>query len=151
MSAPATPELSTIEVLIFLKKVGLFGHLDLEDLFRLKEITSEVRFNEGDVIIRDGESGSTAYIIVKGMVEVYRESSKGEILLATFESTQYFGEMAIVENEPRSASVRAKTPCLLLKLNGPEFRHMLMSNASLSFRLMQGFSRRLRRMSQSAT
>lgn len=151
MATVPSSELSTIEVLIFLKKVGLFAHLDLEDLFRLKEITSEVKFEAGDVIIRDGESGNTAYIIVKGMVEVYRETPRGEILLASFESTQYFGEMAIVENEPRSASVRAKTSCLLLKLSGPEFRHMLLSNASLSFRLMQGFSRRLRRMSQSAS
>jgi CRP-like cAMP-binding protein len=144
------PQLSTMEVLIFLKKVALFGDFELEELLNLVAITSEVEVKAGENIIAEGESGSSAYVIVSGMVEVYRKTTRGDVILATLEQAQYFGEMAIIENEPRSASVRARGDCRLLRLDGRQFRRMMESNAVLSFRLVQVFSRRLRRMSQAA-
>lgn len=144
------PQLSTMEVLIFLKKVALFGDFELEELLNLVAITSEVEVKAGENIIAEGESGSSAYVIVSGMVEVYRKTGHGDVILATLEQAQYFGEMAIIENEPRSASVRARNDCRLLRLDGRQFRRMMESNAVLSFRLVQVFSRRLRRMSQAA-
>ncbi len=142
-------KLSTMEVLIFLKKVSLFADFELEDLLRLKEITEEVPVVAGETIITEGESGNTAFIIVSGSVEVYRKTPTAEVTLAQLEPTAYFGEMAIIENEPRSASVRAKTEALLLRIRGTEFRKMMESSSSLSFRLVQVFSRRIRRMNQS--
>jgi CRP-like cAMP-binding protein len=137
-----------MEVLIFLKKVSLFADFELEDLLRLKEITEEVPVAAGEKIILEGESGNTAFIIVSGNFEVYRDTPKGEVNLATLEQTAYFGEMAIIENEPRSASVRAKNDGLLLRIRGPEFRKMMESSSSLAFRLVQVFSRRIRRMNK---
>ncbi|MBN8217063.1 MAG: cyclic nucleotide-binding domain-containing protein [Spirochaetes bacterium] len=143
-------QLSTMEVLIFLKKVALFGDFELEELLNLVAITSEIVVPAGETIIAEGESGSSAYVIVSGMVEVYRQTGHGDVILATLDQSQYFGEMAIIENEPRSASVRARSDCRLLRLDGRQFRRMMESNAVLSFRLVQVFSRRLRRMSQAA-
>lgn len=148
--ADASKKLSTMETLIFLKKVSLFADFELEDLMELTAITSEVEVAAGETIIREGESGSSAYVIVSGMVEVFRQTDRGVVVLATFDQTQYFGEMAIIEHEPRSASVRAKGDCRLLCLDGRAFRRMMEMNAALAFRIVQVFSRRLRRMSQAA-
>lgn len=151
MSAESAPrKLSTMETLIFLKKVSLFADFELEDLMELTAITSEMEVKDGETIIREGETGSSAYVIVSGMVEVFRKTDRGEVVLATFDQTQYFGEMAIIENEPRSASVRARGEAHLLCLDGRAFRRMMEMNAALAFRIVQVFSRRLRRMSQAA-
>ena len=136
--------LSTMETLIFLKKVPLFNNFKLEDLLALKEITEESAYKPGDYIIREGESGSKAYIIVSGQVEVLKKIEDKDKVLANLERTAYFGEMAIIENEPRSASIRALTECLCISIRGEEFREMIKSNADLSFQIARVFSRRYR-------
>jgi CRP/FNR family transcriptional regulator, cyclic AMP receptor protein len=138
--------LSTMEILIFLKKVPLFSSFELEDLLGLKEITQTRSLKAGDFIFREGESGSHAYIIVAGSVEVVKADAAREKIIATLEKTAYFGEMAIIENEPRSAAVRAKTDCILLSIDGFEFRNLIKAHAELSFNIVKVFSRRIRDM-----
>jgi CRP/FNR family cyclic AMP-dependent transcriptional regulator len=138
--------LSTMETLIFLKKVPLFSSFELEDLLGLKEITATRSFKAGDFIFHEGESGSHAYIIVSGSVEVLKADAGREKVIATLEKTAYFGEMAIIENEPRSASVRAKSDCVLLAIDGFEFRTMIKTHAELAFNIVKVFSRRIRDM-----
>ena len=71
---------------------------------------------------------------------------KEETIIATLEKPDYFGEMAIIENQPRSASIRAKTDCVLLAIDGLEFRTMMKTNAELSFDIVKVFSARIRGM-----
>ena len=140
--------LSTMETLIFLKKVPLFQAFELEELLLLKQVTMEETFAQGELIIRENQTGKDAYIIVDGRVEIFTEKMGEEIKLATLDKTGYFGEMSIIENEPRSASARALTECLLLTIKGAQFREMMTTNAELSFNLVKVFSQRIRDMNQ---
>ena len=135
-----------MEILIFLKKVPLFSSFELEDLLKLKEITETVTCKAGDFLFHEGESGNRAYIIVSGSIEVVKIDDKEETIIATLEKPDYFGEMAIIENQPRSASIRAKTDSVLLAIDGLEFRNMMKTNAELAFNIVKVFSARIRGM-----
>jgi len=138
--------LSTMEILIFLKKVPLFSSFGLEDLLKLKEITETVTCEAGDFVLHEGETGNRAYIIVSGSVEVVKMDGSKETIIATLEKPDYFGEMAIIENQPRSASIRAKSDCVFLEIDGLEFRSMMKTNAELAFNIVKVFSARIRGM-----
>lgn len=138
--------LSTMETLIFLKKVPLFSSFQLEDLLRLKEITEEIHVTDGEAIIREGEEGRDAYVIVSGSVAVVKTHGAQETVLAQLEHSSCFGEMSIVEDEPRTATVKAIGDCTLLLIKGSEFREMILSNAQLSFSLTKVFSSRNRKL-----
>ena len=140
------PALSTMEILIFLKKVPLFSSFELEGLLRLKEMTETVSCRAGDFVFHEGESGDRAYIIVSGSVEVVKSEGAEETIIATLEKPAYFGEMAIIENQPRSASIRAKSDCVFLAIDGFEFRNLIKTNAELAFNIIKVFSGRIRGM-----
>jgi CRP-like cAMP-binding protein len=135
-----------MEILIFLKKVPLFSSFELEDLLKLKEITETITCTAGDFVFHEGDTGNEAYIIVSGSVEVVKIDEKEETIIATLEKPDYFGEMAIIENQPRSASIKAKTDCVFLSIDGLEFRNMMKTNAELSFNIVKVFSSRIRGM-----
>ena len=138
--------LSTMEILIFLKKIPLFSSLELEDLLQLKEVTSERHYKKGEYIIRQNESGNEAFIVINGLVDVIKQEGAKELKITSFEQYDYFGLMSIIENEPRSASIRAATDCMLLSINGNRFKEMIQTNAVIAFDIARVFSRRMREM-----
>ena len=81
---------------------------------------------QGSVIMKQGEIGSTAFLIQSGMVRVYMNDGAGRTVdLATIGMGQIFGEMALVFDEPRSATVQAVDDCNLIVLNRDTFKHKL--------------------------
>lgn len=136
--------ISTMETLIFLKKVSLFNSFQFGELLKLKEITKEIEYEDGDVIIHEKEQGRDAYIIVSGQVVVSKNTKKGSQNLATLDKAACFGEMSILEDEPRSATVTALGKCTLLKIDGQEFRKIIQHNADLAFNMARIFSARYR-------
>jgi len=139
-------KLTTMEALIFFKKIPMFADLDMEHLLLLKEISQEREYKPGDYIIKEGEYGNDAYVIVSGEVEIAKNIKGEEKVLNVLEKSDYFGEMAIIEEDHRSASCRAKTDCLLLVINGNTFKDMMKSNADISFSILKVFSNRIRKM-----
>ncbi|MFC1503814.1 cyclic nucleotide-binding domain-containing protein [Spirochaetota bacterium] len=137
-------KLTTMEALIFFKKIPMFSELDIEQLLVLKDISEEKEYKAGDYIIKEGEYGNEAYIIVNGKVEILKNINNEEKVLTTMERSDYFGEMAIIEDEPRSASARAFTDSLLLVTNGNAFKDIIKHNAEISFNIVKVFSKRLR-------
>ena len=103
-----------------------------------------VEFEAGEVIIREGELGTEMFIIQKGQVEILKEMTGGERQLAVLEKGDFFGEMAILEELPRTAGARALTAVKLLMINGATFDQMLRSNPEIAVRMMRKLSRRLR-------
>jgi putative peptide zinc metalloprotease protein len=85
----------------------------------------EERFDPGAAVVRQGEPGDRFYLIADGQAEVLREGPDHAELLATLGRMDYFGERALLENVPRSATVRAQTRLRVFSLNGPEFRKSL--------------------------
>src|SRR5262245_65080847 len=98
----------------------------------------------GDIIFSEGEIGNEMYILQSGTVELIKAIGKETRVLATLEKGDFFGEMSVLEDLPRTASARAKTDVELVRINGATFDSMLKGNTEIAGRMMRKLSRRLR-------
>ena len=101
-------------------------------------------YQKGDIIIREGEKGDRMYVIQEGTVEVFQEKSHKEIHLAYLSEGDFFGEMAIFEQEKRSASVRAVEEVRILTIDQKNFLKRIHEDPSLAFHIVQNLSNRIR-------
>lgn len=101
----------------------------------------------GDIIFSEGEIGTEMYIIQSGTVELFKSIAGETRVLATLEKGDFFGEMSVLEDLPRTASARARTDVELVRINGAMFDTMLKSNTEIAIRMMRKLSRRLRDVS----
>ncbi len=98
----------------------------------------------GTVLFRDGEKGDQMYIIQSGKVRIYKQIGDVEKTLATLGTGEFFGEMSILNNEPRSASAEVVEESHLLVIDPRTFEAMIKSNAEISIRIMKKLTQRLR-------
>ena len=103
-----------------------------------------VEYEAGEQVFDEGELGTEMYIIQEGRVEILKQLQGEARQLAVLEKGDFFGEMAILEDLPRTASARALTAVKLLMINGATFDQMLRSNPEIAVRMMRKLSRRLR-------
>ncbi len=104
-----------------------------------------VELEAGSFIFEEGDLGTEMYIIQSGKVEILKHQSDGEQRqLAILLQGDFFGEMSILEDLPRTASVRAIADCKLVEINGSTFDQMLRKNPEIAVRMMRKLSRRLR-------
>src|SRR5215210_8993131 len=89
-----------------LRQVPLLSDLSEEDLNQLYKMAKTVSVPAGQLVLREGDSGDSLYIVLDGELEVTKRQSSQDVLLALYKPTQFFGEMALLEQAPRSASVR---------------------------------------------
>ncbi|MFN7972460.1 MAG: cyclic nucleotide-binding domain-containing protein [Acidobacteriota bacterium] len=103
-----------------------------------------VRFKAGDIVFRDGERGEEMYIVHAGIVEVCKELDSRRTVLSRLEKGDFFGEMAILENLPRSATVEVVEDAILIRINKATFEALLKSNIEIAIRMLRKYSIRLR-------
>ncbi len=132
----------TVEKVLFLKRVPLFAGVPTRDLVQVAGIAEEVLCAPEEPIITEGEQGNAMFLIVEGEVAIHR----GEQRLAALRVQDCFGEMSILDNEPRSASATALTDCLLLKVDQDHFHTILNQNADVALAIIRTLTRRLRTM-----
>jgi CRP/FNR family cyclic AMP-dependent transcriptional regulator len=104
-------------------------------------------FQDGEVILRQGEEGTCMYVIQEGQVEVVKELDETEVILAVLGEGELFGEMAIFEREVRMATVRAKGTARVLTVDKKNFLRKIHEDPTLAFRVVQTMSRRIRKLS----
>ncbi|HKI86727.1 MAG TPA: cyclic nucleotide-binding domain-containing protein [Thermoanaerobaculia bacterium] len=104
----------------------------------------QVRFKAGDTIFREGELGTEMYVVQSGTVEIVKPFLAQDQQLAVLEKGDFFGEMALLEDLPRSATARALSDVKLLAINGATFDQLLRDNPEIAVRMMRKLSRRLR-------
>jgi CRP/FNR family cyclic AMP-dependent transcriptional regulator len=97
----------------------------------------------GDVIFREGEAGSTMFVIRKGKVRITKAVRGGEKTFAVLGPGEFFGEMAILTGQPRSASAVALEDVTVLELDAKRFESMLTTQAEIAIRIVQKLARRL--------
>lgn len=129
-----------IERIFFLKSVPMFSSLSGEELKPMAEIFSETTRVKGNVIFKEGDSSDNFYLILSGKLKV--ESAGKEI--ATLRKGDYFGEMALLDKEPRSATVKVLEDCDLLELGRGDFHEILEEYPKLSFVILGTLSKRIR-------
>lgn len=108
-----------------LKKIPFFKEMESKDLEILSEKMQILNVNEGDLIISEGDESKTIYFILEGAVTVFRVNHKDQKeYIYEINAPSYFGEMAIMDGGPRSASVRAKTNTVLAELRWDDVRYL---------------------------
>lgn len=132
--------ISTVEKVLFLKSIDLFSQIPGEDLAQIAQITDEVHYEEGDEIFREGEPGDSLFLVIEGKVRVHR----GGQSVAELGQRQVFGEMALLDSEPRSASVSAVSDLTLLKIARDDFNEILAEKAEIAQGIIKVLTRRLR-------
>lgn len=132
-----------------LREVGLFGALSDEFLEHLASTLSVLRARVGDTIFREGDPAREMYVVLEGEIEVLKKSRRGrETRVAILGPNDTFGEMSIVDLQPRSATVRALGSARLLRITAEEmdafYRYDLKSYTLIVLNIARDLSRRLR-------
>jgi len=133
------------EVVELLARVPVFSTLVPADLERIAELAVPRDFEPGQVVFREGDSSDTCYIVRSGRARAVREHSDGRtITLATFGPGDIFGELAMFEDERRSATVEAVEPTTAVAVLGPDMRRLMTEHPGIATRLVIALGRRLR-------
>ena len=105
---------------------------------------SDQSFINGEYIFREGESAAFAYVIKSGTVEITKHSTEGEQVLAELSAPTIFGEMALIDGNPRSAGARAKVNTVVTEVTAEAFENYLSQNPEAAVRIMKNISENLR-------
>lgn len=137
-------EISDEELLHFLREAPFHAHLRDEDLSDLRKILEIRDVAAGTEVVKQGEPGDGWFLIREGELSASREvEGGGTRVLGVMKPPQCFGEIAIVEERPRSASVQASTDCVLLHFPLEGFRELADAGRPVAFRLVLGIARSL--------
>ncbi|MEM1418294.1 MAG: cyclic nucleotide-binding domain-containing protein [Myxococcota bacterium] len=139
-----------------LARIRIFEGIAPEGLRRIAAITTEASHRLGEVIFREGESGGALYLILEGKIRISREvSGMGEEALAVLGPGDAFGEMALIDDFPRSADARVHERCRLLVLSKEALEDLLFLHKDLAYEILWNFvktlSRRLRETNDKMT
>ncbi len=133
------------EVVELLARVPVFSTLERPDLERIAALAVPRQFEPGQVVFREGDASDTCYIVRAGRARAMREHTGGRtITLATFGPGDFFGELAMFEDERRSATVEAIEPTSVVAVLGPDMRRLMIEHPGISARLVIALGRRLR-------
>ncbi len=128
-----------------LEKVPIFTGLDRKHLKQLSRIIVPRTFKTGDVIIKEGDQGAGVFIVASGRVEVVRRAEGDKMqVLNSLGPGDFFGEMALFEGFPRSATVRCLEDTELLAMTRWDFRAELTGHAEIALAVLEAVVRRLR-------
>jgi signal transduction histidine kinase len=128
----------------FLRQLPLFAGLPEEDLKRLCDMAKTESLLAGDVLMEEGSLGDALYVILDGTVEVTKRSHDRDLWIATRGPGEMLGEISLLEQIPRSATVRAATDCRLLKINREDFQQLLTKSSTAAMAMLRTVTARLR-------
>jgi CRP/FNR family transcriptional regulator, cyclic AMP receptor protein len=143
---PHSPRRVIAQTADFLASVPLFRGLDRDELAKFGELVRERSYPKGSVILFQDDPGDSLFILRTGRVKVVLIGEDGrEVILGVLEPGAHFGELALIDDQPRSAHVIAMEDAQLLILRREDFRRRVDANPSVAWALLQELSRRLRR------
>jgi len=140
MSAMAT----TVSTAV-LKAVPLFSSFPDEQLRMLAAVVTRKSVSRSTTVMASGDPTDSLYIILSGRLKVLMSDAEGkEVILSILGPGEFFGEMGLIDDSPRSASVTAIEPCELLSIAKRDFKKCLSENFEMAMAVMRGLVRRLR-------
>jgi len=130
---------------LLLRNVPVFSQLPEGQLSLLTKVVSRKTFPRSTTIINAGDPTDALYIVISGRLKVMMSDDEGrEVILAILGQGEFFGEMGLVDDEPRSATVIAIEPCELLVMSKADFKKCLAENFDICMGVMRGLVKRLR-------
>ena len=130
----------TVQKLLLLRRADLFADMSTRELGHVARIAREAVYSAGSTIFDEGDYGDSLFIIASGEVAVTR----GGRPIGVLREADYFGEMAVLTGETRSATIKASSDCLLLRIEQPEFHQILAGNFDAVLAVIRTLCRRLR-------
>jgi CRP/FNR family transcriptional regulator len=133
------------ETIALLHRVPVFSALADHELMHVAEVAVPRRFEAGEVVFREGDESNTCYIVRSGRARAIREHTDGRsITLANFGPGDIFGELAMFDNERRSATIEAVETTEAIAILGGDMRRLLRQHPDISVKLLSALGRRLR-------
>jgi len=137
------------DVVELLGRVPVFSTLEPTDLERIAQMALPRQFEPGQAVFREGDQSDTCYVVREGHARAVRSHGDGRtITLATFGPGDIFGELAMFEDERRSATVEAIEPTSVIAVLGPDMRRLMNEHPQIAARLVIALGRRLREMNE---
>ena len=127
-----------------LRQIPLFADLSEEDLEQLYQMAETVSVPAGQLVLQEGDQGDSLYVVLAGELEVTKRQGSQDVLLALYKPGQFFGEMALLEQAPRSASVRTFQESRLLMISQAAFQTLLSCSPSAPLKILHTVTSRLR-------
>ncbi|MBD2446175.1 cyclic nucleotide-binding domain-containing protein [Nostoc sp. FACHB-152] len=137
--------LSSVDRLLFVRRVPIFKELRDDFIVRLTSVMHELSFPANYTIFRQGEEGRSLYIVVSGRVKVHI----GNKLLAEVEQGKYFGEMAVFDTQTRSATATTLEPCECLELTQEQLYDAIEETPEIAVNIIRELSRLIRKLNDS--
>jgi CRP/FNR family transcriptional regulator len=130
---------------VLLAQVPVFEELAEPDILRVAEVAVPRRFAAGEVVFREGDDSDTCYVVQRGHARALREHADGrQITLATFGPGDIFGELAMFDDELRSATVEATDALEVIAILGGDMRRLMREHPDIAVKLVISLGRRLR-------
>lgn len=136
--------LSTIEKALALKNVELFHEIPGEVLAHIATLLEEELYEKGTYVVNQGDLGRELYIIVSGEVDVIADAKKVDVM----SDGAYFGEMAIIDSQPRAADVVANTDLVVLRMEMDDFHEILTQQEQIAIGVIRVLNRRIRNLNR---
>ena len=134
-----------MERLLALRQVPLFEHLRLDQLESISRAMQDREYVRGEAICREGEPGSELYLLIEGEAQVYsRHGTPNQQMLTTYTPVGYFGEMAVLDDERRTATIIASKDSHLLSLDGDRLKELITRMPEISFEIFRELIGRVR-------
>ena len=129
----------------YLQRVPLFSSLDADQLMLILNRCTKKNYQFGTVLFREKDPGNDFYIILSGSVKIFTTGANGEEkILSVLNAGDSFGELALIDGLPRSASAAAVENSVMLQLSKSDFLDVLREHFDITLSIMQELSRRLR-------
>jgi CRP/FNR family cyclic AMP-dependent transcriptional regulator len=137
------------DIVRLLENVPIFEAMSPEDLRRVAEVAIPRRFAAGQIIFREGDASDTCYVVRAGHARAIRENVDGRaIALAHFGPGEFFGELAMLDPERRSATLEALDALEAIAIAGSDMRRLMHQHAAIASKLAIALARRLREANQ---
>ena len=138
-------EITIPDKILHLKGIQIFEGLSVSELGAIASVTEEVAYPPGEIVISEGESGDTMYLVVRGEVSVIKSMGQpNEVELAKTGAGDYFGEMALFEDLVRSATIRTEQDSSFLILHKQEFKEIVREYPGIALEICKALSQRIR-------
>ena len=126
-----------------LRRLPMFAEIEPARLKLLAFMSERVGFDPGKQLMRQGDPPDAAYLIIDGQVDIVLETSAGQFTVATLGANDIVGDMGILSNAPRAATVRAKDRVIALRISKEPFMRMVREFPNMAVSIMQELAQRL--------
>ena len=128
-----------------LRKIPMFAKMETSKLKLLAFASEMVSFQNGDVVFNNGDSADYAYVIMEGSVDVITETDQGPVVTVTLSQNQLIGELGLLNNTPRIATLVANGNLLAMKITAEMFFRILRENSEVALDVIRMLSDKLTR------